>query len=145
MNKEDSLRKRALKGKVCLNWQCAKREHCLLWLMCAYLPNDTSVVTCVNPKNKEVAKGNCPYYLSDERVMMAKGMVGFYDEMPRKMEEPIKGLLIAQYGRTIYYEYRNGVRLISPKMQAFIKEICLHCGWTQEPKYDEVEEDYAWD
>jgi hypothetical protein len=61
------------------------------------------------------------------------------------MEVLIKGQLIATYGRTIYYEYRNGKRLISPQKQAYIREVCQQCGWMKEPQYDDFVEDYLWE
>lgn len=83
-------------------------------------------------------------FLSDEKIVMAKGMVHFYDEMPRRMEERVKGTFIAHFGRTIYYEYRNGKRLLTPELQAYVKQVCQECGWTQEPQYDEFVKDYVW-
>ena len=145
MEKNELLKQKAEKGQLCLNWMCEQREHCLRWQPQEYAPKDRLLLTSVNPRHRDVAKGRCPLYLADEKVMLAKGMVQFYDEMPRKVEERIKGLLIATYGRTIYYEYRNGKRLIPPKMQAYIREVCQHCGWTKEPQYDGFVEDYAWE
>lgn len=145
MTKEERFKERAATGNVCLNVDCPQREHCLRWQLREYVPRDRVFVMSVNPRYKGVAQGQCPAFRSDERITLAKGMVHFYDEMPRRMEERVKGLLIARYGRTIYYEYRNGKRLISPAMQAYIKDTCLHCGWTKEPVYDGYEEDYDWE
>jgi len=49
------------------------------------------------------------------------------------MEISIKSRLIGRYARRQYYEYRNGVRLITPQMQQDIARICQEAGWTQPP------------
>lgn len=144
MTKDEVFKKQAEKELICLNEICEKREHCLRWQLREYVAKDRMTLTCINPRHKDVAKGNCSWYLNDKKIRMAKGMMQFYDEMPRKMEVLIKGQLIAAYGRTIYYEYRNGKRLISPQKQAYIREVCQKCGWMKEPQYDGFVEDYLW-
>ena len=84
-------------------------------------------------------------YLSDEKIVLAKGMVGFYDEMPRRMEERIKRVFIEHFSRTTYYEYRNGKRLLTPAQQQYIKQVCVEQGWTKDIHFDEFVTDYVWD
>ncbi len=125
MTKDEVFKKQAEKGLICLNDNCEKREHCLRWQLREYVAKNRMTLTCINPRHKDVAKGKCPLYLDDKKIRMA-------------------GQLIAAYGRTIYYEYRNGKRLISPQKQAFIREVCQQCGWMKEPHYDGFVEDYLW-
>ena len=98
MTKDEVFKKQAEKGLICLNDNCEKREHCLRWQLREYVAKNRMTLTCINPRHKDVAKGKCPLYLDDKKIRMAKGMMQFYDEMPRKMEVLIKGQLIAAYG-----------------------------------------------
>lgn len=94
MTKDEDFKKQAEKALICLNGICEKREHCLRWQLREYVAKNRMTLTCINPRHKDVAKGKCPLYLDDKKIRMAKGMMQFYDEMPRKMEVLIKGQLL---------------------------------------------------
>lgn len=75
---------------------------------------------------------------------MGKGMIHLFEDMPRKMGDTVKALLIKEYKRTYFYEYRNGTRLITPSMQEYIANVCKENGWDKPVTYDEYVEDYEW-
>lgn len=129
---------------VCFNKECCRRDHCLRWLAKDYVPQDTFVQKSVNLASEAVQREDCPMFLKDQKVKMGKGMIHLFEDMPRKMGDTVKVLLINEYKRTYFYEYRNGTRLISPSMQEHIANVCKQCGWDKSVIYDEYVEDYDW-
>jgi hypothetical protein len=75
---------------------------------------------------------------------MKKGMTRFYLDMPGRMEHNIRQELIYTFGRTQYFEMRNGKRLISPEDQEVIAAVCRSHGWDGPFVYDGEEEDWLW-
>lgn len=144
MNEQEILRQKAPHYLLCFIDRCPLHATCLHWLCGQEASTTEGVVTSVNPCHPDNATDHCPYYREKKAVRCAKGMVNFYQEMPREKEETIKGSLISIYNRKTYYEYRNGVRLIPPAMQRQIARICRESGWTQEPQYDDWQDDFLW-
>lgn len=129
---------------VCFNRECYRREHCLRWLAKDYVPQNTFVQKSVNLASEAVQGEDCPMFLKDQKVKMGKGMIHLFEDMPRKMGDTVKALLIKEYKRTYFYEYRNGTRLITPSMQEYIANVCKENGWDKPVTYDEYVEDYEW-
>ncbi len=76
---------------------------------------------------------------------MAKGMIHiFSDNMPKRLETSLRNQLISRFGRTYYYEYRNGTRLIAPDMQEEIRQMFRQAGWNEDVSFDEYVKDYDW-
>lgn len=141
---EEIFRERAPHYLVCHIERCPLRDHCLRWLVGRYADSRPLAVNSVNPLHPQVATQECPLYRENRIEVHAKGMVHFYDDMPKRKEANIRDRLIGMYNRRKYYEYRNGVRLITPEMQQDILRVCQESGWTAPPRYDGSEEDYVW-
>lgn len=144
MTEQEILREKAPHYLLCFVNVCPRRDTCLRWLAGRELQSNDYNIRCVNPMHPEVKANQCSLYREKLQVHYAKGMIHFYDEMTRRQEVCIKHRLIANYGRRQYYEYRNGVRLISPEMQQLISRICQENGYTKEPHYDGWQDDFAW-
>jgi hypothetical protein len=144
MSQEEIFRQKAPHYLLCYIEHCPLREHCLRWLVGRQANADNISVTSVNPLLAQAGTDQCPQYRENVTAPHAKGMIHFYDGMPRHMEIRIKNRLISRYARRQYYEYRNGVRLITPQMQQDIARICQAEGWTQPLRYDDYQDDYVW-
>ena len=144
MSEKEIFRQQAPSYLLCFYNECPRKDTCLRWLVGQELQSNDYNTLCVNPMHPEVKANHCKLYRENRKVRYAKGMLHFYDQMTRRQEVGIKKQLIANYGRRQYYEYRNGVRLISPEMQQFISRICKDYGYIQEPYYDGWQEDYEW-
>ena len=144
MSQEEIFRQKAPHYLLCFIEHCPLREHCLRWLVGQQADPTVIKVGCVNPLLAQAGTDQCPQYRENVTAPHAKGMVHFYDDMPRRMEVRIKGRLISRYARRQYYEYRNGVRLITPQMQQDIARICQEAGWTQPLRFDDYQDDYVW-
>ena len=144
MSQEEIFRQKAPHYLLCFIEHCPLREHCLRWLVGQQADPTVVKVGCVNPLLAQAGTERCPQYRENVTAPHAKGMVHFYDGMPRHMEICIKSRLIGRYARRQYYEYRNGVRLITPQMQQDIARICQEAGWTQPLRFDDYQDDYVW-
>lgn len=147
MNSEDLiiLKDKAKHGfVVCFNKECCRRESCLRWLAKDFIPQDTFVQKSVNLASEAVQSEYCPMFLKDQKVKMGKGMIHLFEDMPRKIGDTLRTLLINEYKRTYFYEYRNGTRLITPSMQDYIAKVCKQCGWDKSVTFDEYVEAYEW-
>ena len=130
---------------VCYVDECPLRQQCLRWLVGQHVPNSASTYRCVNPHFEDVATKDCPMYRSDQKVRFAKGMTRiFTSDMPKRVENDVRMSIIGLTNRTYYYEYRNGQRLIPPKLQEDIRNLFRENGWTNDVTFDGYVEDYDW-
>ena len=113
------------------------RTQCLRWLVGQHVPNTKSSYWCVNPHFEGVATTDCPMYRKDQKVRFAKGMTNiFTSDMPKRVENDVRMSIIGLTNRTYYYEYRNGQRLIPPKLQEDIRNLFRENGWTNDVTFD---------
>lgn len=144
MTTEEKLREKSAHYLPCFVDNCPRHQTCLHWLTGQHTEWTGVNITCVNPMNPDVKAGRCELYRENKKVSYARGMMHFYEEMTGRQEKNIRYRLINLYSRKIYYEYRNGVRLIDPQMQQQIARICREEGYIPEPRYDAWEEDFLW-
>ena len=145
--KEQELFARKAQGgyKVCFTAQCPLREQCLRWKVGQQMPTREMFCVCVNPLYPDVATARCPLYRQAEKVQMARGMIHiFTDEMPKRIESYVRKALMAALGRTYFFEYRNGTRLIPPTMQQEIRDVFREAGWNEPVEFDGYVEEYEW-
>ena len=143
---EALLRQKAEDGyTVCYIADCPHHNECLRYLVGQHGQTRSRVVMAVNPMNNEVQAGHCPMYRFAGKQRMARGMTRMLTlDMPGRVEKGIRQELFQYFGRTNYYEYRKGVRLISPEQQQEIANIFQAYGWNEPPQFDDFVEDYAW-
>ena len=140
---EKILKEKAEKYLVCFIEQCPKHEHCLRWIVGQHVPCEQFSITCVNPKLAK-KKDECPAFRDSRPQNVAKGMIHFYDEMPRKLEVAIKNDLIARYTRVGYYNMRKAERPITADIEKSIEQVCRNHGWNEILQFDEREEEVVW-
>ena len=138
------LREKAQGYIVCFHKECPLHEHCLHWQAGCYVPERMFSVNCFNPRHSHAGSNSCPGYRSDQPQRIARGMVGFYSEMPRAKEVAIKKRLIEYYTRVNYYRYRRGEYPITTTVEQKITEVCRECGWTAPLVFDSYSEELVW-
>ncbi len=145
MEKELLIEKAHEGYTVCYAEQCPLRQQCLRWQVGQYVPDTASTCRCVNLHYAGVATEGCPMYRDDRKVRFAIGMTQlFTSDMPRRVENEVRQRIIWMTNRTYYYEYRNGTRLIPPKLQQDIRDLFRDSGWACEVTFDGYVEDYNW-
>ena len=143
---EALLRKKADEGYiVCYKADCSHHEECLRYLVGQHGQTLSRVVSAVNQLNIDVQAGNCPMYKYAGKQLMARGMTRLLtSDMPGWVEKGIRHELFLYFGRTNYYEYRKGARLLSPEQQQEIAKIFDAYDWHKPPQFDGFVEDYDW-
>ena len=141
---EKTLREKPKGYDVCFCEHCPKHEHCLRWEAGQYASPSNLIVTCVNPHAEHVATDLCPAYRDDRPQRVAKGMLYFYDAMPRKMEVIIKAALIRRFTRVGYYRLRKGDKPITADKMQVIETACRAYGWTEPLQFDKYVEEVVW-
>ena len=79
-----------------------------------------------------------------ERVLMKRGFKNLYYEMPGHMERSIRRHLVQLWGHKRYFQMRRGDRLITPKQQHELADVCRLYGWTGPIAYDGEQEEWLW-
>lgn len=138
------FRKKAEDYLVCYNDNCAKANDCLRRKVAQYVPNTRRLLLSVNPDYVAKREGKCEYYQPAEPIEMGKGLVHFYDQIPERTARAIRMQLLAHFGNSNYYRYRNGESLISPDVRDHIAKVCRQNGWTGELTFDETATEYNW-
>mgnify|MGYP007101857025 CR=1 FL=1 len=138
------FRKKAENYLLCFNDNCALAAGCLRRKVAHYVPDTRRLLNCVNPDYVAKRKGKCEYYQSAEPIEMGKGLTNFYDQIPERTARAIRKQLLAHFGNSNYYRYRNGEYLISPDVRSFIAKVCQQHGWTGELVFDDTVIDYRW-
>ena len=143
-NDEQFFKEKAANNMVCFNDTCPKATLCLRRHIASYVPTDQLSIKCVNPANHKITKGECPVFISKEKVKMAVGMMHLLDRVPYDTASYIKRNLIAELTRKRFYAYRKGAEPIPPKVRQRIAEVFLENGCSQTPQFDSFTEEYEW-
>lgn len=144
VSQEEAFREKASHYLKCFIESCPLKEQCLHWLVGQYADTLPFVQKSMNPRNPQIGDEHCVKFRPNVRAIKKKGMIHFYLDMPGRMEHNIRQELIWTFGRSQYFEMRNGKRLISPEEQETIAEVCRSHGWTGPFVYDGEEEDWLW-
>ena len=129
---------------ICHSQTCPLREHCLRWLLLAYVPKDRRLTACVNLNNPAMQTETCPMYRNDQPVRMPLGIAKMYYDMPLRISHPLKQFLIQHFNRKRYYEYHSGYKPVPPDHEQFIRQTILRFGWTAPIEFGSYVEDYLW-
>lgn len=140
----DIFRRKADHYLVCFHDQCPRREQCLRWLAGCHVDPQLVSTVSVNLRNPQVGGEQCVLFRPKVRVTMKRGMKLFYVDMTGSQEHAVRWSLIDLFNRKVYYQLRNGLRLITPEQQRLIEQVCRQHGWDGPFKYDGEEEDYDW-
>lgn len=139
------LQQKAKSYLNCFNDHCPKHDRCLRYLVGSHIDPTLHIASCISPHYHKVADGSCDYFRDNQPLRMFVGLKEhFYYEMPQHTMRSIKNHLIGTLGRTIYYEYHNGKRPITPDILSLIQSTCLHFGWSHPLHFDSETETYVW-
>ena len=143
-SQEEAFREKTHNYLVCFIESCTLKEQCLRWLVGQYADTMPFAQKSINPRNPQIGGEQCVKFRPNTRVVKKKGMTHFYYDMPGRMEHNIRQELINSFGRTQYFEMRNGTRLISTDDETAIAAICRSHGWEGPFVYDGEEDGLQW-
>lgn len=128
----------------CYNEQCRQAENCLRRMAALYDTADYPFITILNPVRFPKTDGNCSYFQKAEKVRMAWGVKGLLDKIPYEDAVSIKQQLIGHFGKTKYYRFYREERYLTPKEQAYIRQVFRNKGITEEPPFTRYTDEYMW-
>ena len=143
-SQEEVFREKTHNYLVCFIESCPLKEQCLRWLVGQYADTMPFAQKSINPRNPQIGGEQCAKFRPNTRVVKKRGMTNFYYDMPGHMEHSIRQELTYAFGRTQYFEMRNGKRLISPEDQEVIAAVCRSHGWDGPFVYDGEQDDWLW-
>lgn len=127
----------------CFNKQCERRDTCLRYQLALRMPKEYVGVFAISPFYLEnLDDGECPHFQLDQPQPFALGITHLFDDIPLKKAEAIKSQMISYFGSSTYYRWKQKRRLVKPKEQAYIKNLFLAQGITDDPLYDDYQEYY---
>ena len=142
--REELFREKAANYPVCHSQDCPIKEHFLSFILKDYVPESLPAHMCINLRNPQMQRPDCPQYRQSEPVRMPLGLSQMYHDMPGHMERAVKNHLIHLFSRKRYYQYHNGQRPVTPAEEQIIRQTLLAAGWTQEPVFNDYVEEYLW-
>lgn len=124
---------------VCINKDCPRKDECLRYQATSALPAGHKTLFCIAPSQWE--SDGCPHFEEIRTVRMARGFSKLFDQVLQKhaakLREDITSVL---HGTRIYYECRDGKRLITPEEQEDMRQLVKRRGYTWEVPFDAYEE-----
>jgi len=127
---------------VCPNSNCPLAETCLRQQVCRQLPENIMYWSCVLPLRQ---KGTaCKHFQKFEKVTMAQGLNSIYKNVRARYARTSIRLALTSFlgSKGTYYRYKDGERLINPKLQQDIIDIVHRYAPEAEVTFDKLFEDY---
>lgn len=122
--------------QICFNHQCPMRENCLRWKAAQKVPATKKWGPAIYPAALE-ADGSCTFYHLAEPIRMAYGFSKlFYNALGRQTANLRMGLMQYLGGKTPYYRYNRGERLLTPEQQAWVIDYFRRAGYTKDLEFD---------
>ena len=142
--REQIFKEKAKTYVLCFSHTCPMREHCLHQLLNQYASKTDYVKNCVNLNNPNMQQEGCPFFASDESVVLQVGISPIYYDMPYRIEKPLKSHLISLFTRKRYYDYHTGRLPMPPKVERIVRKAALAYGWTTPLEFDHSVETFLW-
>lgn len=128
-------------SQVPFNWplcyisQCPRHSECLRYQAHQHAPRQMTTHPCVMPTVLE--HDSCPHFHPIRKVRAAKGFRNIISELKEKDLHAIRVEMTIYLGsKTTYYKYKNGVKLLMPRQQEWVKRLLLRHGYTDEIRFD---------
>lgn len=122
--------------QICFNAECPMREACLRWKAGQKVTAEKKWGPAIYPTALE-ADGTCQYFHKMEPKRMAWGFDQlFYNVLARDDKSLRTDLKKYLGGKTPYYRYHRGDKLLTPEQQAWIIRRFESAGYTKDLEFD---------
>ena len=128
----------------CIHGDCTCADTCLRQLAYRHLIPTASVLHIANPTRCSKDE-HCPYRRDSTPSPYARGFTKMQERMFPSQYEQFANRLIVYFGRSAYYERRNGNRLLPPKEQKVVTEAARKAGVTETFRFDSYEQRLSWE
>lgn len=128
----------------CFHSECKYAAKCLRHQVALRVPPEKGILSIVSPLFKPADGTDCPYFKADALKRFAQGMTHILDKVPHKEATALKRQMLSHFERNTFYRCWRGERLIHPDEQAYIRQLFINYGFTDEPVFDLYLEQYEW-
>lgn len=127
---------------LCFIDGCAMADKCMRRAAYEVAPARLTTAKTVLPNKTE--SGDCKWFAPIETMRMAAGFSHIYDNVMRRDYKSMKQELTNYLGgRSNYYRYKKGTRLLSPSQQERIGRIMKRYGCAEGFDYDGYTDRYC--
>ncbi|WP_293664836.1 DUF6078 family protein [uncultured Parabacteroides sp.] len=128
----------------CFNSGCKHSGNCLRYQITSYIPKECWSVRVINPA-QTVPDGDCPGFMSSQKLKYAYGMSHLLDDLPYRKAKEVRAVMREHYGKTYFYRLKRMERCFTPEDQQYVGSLFQRFGIEREPTFDRYEEEYNWD
>lgn len=127
--------------QVCFHEQCPRSGECLRFLTAQHIPE--KVVTGMAVYPTACHNGQCEFFRSSEKVVLAWGFSQLYTPLKRYFHSIARNDVVTYFGSEgTYYRYYHGERKLSPAQQQDIAGILKKYQYDGPLTFDHYEESY---
>lgn len=127
----------------CLHAGCPMAASCLRQIAYSQMMSEKEHLRIVNPQHCTL-NADCKFFRNAKSVQYAKGFTNFQKKMFPDQYRMFMSTLILHFGRTAYFERRNGDTALSPAEQEIVLNALHKAGVEGEFKFDKYIELYNW-
>lgn len=122
--------------QLCFNKKCPKQKECLRALAAQHVPEDMLWGAAVYPTALR-EDGQCPMFRTTEAKRMAWGFSKLFADVLQRDNGHLRYTLMEYLGgRTNYYRYNRGDKLLTEEQQKYILKIFRQQGYKQPLEFD---------
>ena len=123
----------------CFNKTCPKASTCFRYIAAKFKSSDLLKGNAIYPDALQEG-GKCNYFLRPRIIKAAWGFHTLYDKVKRQDVETLR-IQVTSFlgGKTSYYRYHRGEKLLSPEQQEYIKTLFAAKGY-ETPSYGHCKE-----
>lgn len=141
------MKQNVLKGmprnfERCIQSDCPMAGQCLRQLAMQTLTDSDPVIAIVNPLRTKGSE-QCEFYRNAAIQVFARGFTGMKEQMLPSQYLIFMKRLQAKFGRSAYFERRNGKHLCSPADIKYIRRVLKELG-LEGLEFDEYVEQNNW-
>lgn len=127
----------------CLHAGCPMAASCLRQVAYSQMMGEKEHLHIVNPQHCTL-NADCKFFRNAKSVQYAKGFTNFQKKMFPDQYRMFMSTLILHFGRTAYFERRNGDTALSPAEQEIVLNALHKAGVEGEFEFDKYIELYNW-
>ncbi len=122
----------------CFNDTCPKAGACFRHLAAQFKPSDKKSGNAIYPD--ALQDGHCDYFIRPRIMKAAWGLGSLYNAVKHQDVCIVKSEIMAALGgRTSYYRYHRGEKLLTPEQQSHIEKVFAAKGYAS-PSFEHYKE-----
>lgn len=125
----------------CFQSDCPQAETCIRFLAGKHVPADKICGHAVFPTAR--TGSTCKMYRPTRIIRAAHGFTALFANVKQKDDTPLRRRIMEYLGgRSTYYRYHHGERLLTPEQQEWILSLFRQAGYTEELRFDSYQDTY---